>query len=75
MLKATGKLNGRDTLFIGLSFGNLKRFRAGPLDSFITIPAEEVGLSHDIVILSGQTEQDIQAFLLTTSVPPKATMS
>ena len=30
MIKATGKgRTGKDTLFVGLSFGNLDRFRAG----------------------------------------------
>ena len=56
MIKAIGKLNGRETFFIGLSFGNLDRFREEPGDTFIKIRGEEVGLPHDIIIFSGETE-------------------
>jgi hypothetical protein len=60
VIKATGKgLAGRETLFIGLSFGNLDRFREQPLDTFIKIDGQEVGLSHDIVIFSGRTEAEM----------------
>jgi hypothetical protein len=44
MIKATGTLNGRKTLMIGLSFGNLDRFRAEPDDTFIKIDGKEMGL-------------------------------
>jgi hypothetical protein len=57
MIKATGKgRTGKDTLFVGLSFGNLDKFRAGPLDSFIMIEGSEVGLPFDVMIFSGETE-------------------
>jgi hypothetical protein len=56
MIKATGKFKGRETLFVGLSFGNLDKFRAEPLDTFITIEGREVGLPFDVMIFSGETE-------------------
>jgi hypothetical protein len=59
MIKATGKFRGRDTLFVGLSYGNLDRFRAEPMDTFITIEGREVGMPFDVVIFSGKTEADM----------------
>ena len=59
MIKATGKWDGQDTLFIGLSFGNLEKFRAGPLDSFITIKGAEMGLPFDVLLFSGETEAEM----------------
>jgi hypothetical protein len=60
MIKATGKgMTGRDTLFIGLSHGNLDKFRDGPLDSYILIDGKEMGLSHDVMIFSGRTEAEM----------------
>ena len=56
MIKARGKgPNGRDTLYVGLSFGNLDRFRAQPLDTFIMIDGREVGLPFDVMVFSGET--------------------
>lgn len=64
MIKATGKgPNGRDTLFVGLSFGNLDKFRAGPLDSHITIHGAELGLPFDVMIFSGRTEAEMADLL------------
>ena len=73
MIKATGKgPNGRDTLFIGLSIGNLDKFRAGPLDSHIRIDGRELGLSHDVLIFSGRTEAEM-ADLLANGFGPENT--
>lgn len=70
MIKATGKgLTGRNTLFIGLSHGNLDKFRDGPLDSYILIDGKELGLSHDVMIFSGRTEADMSELLLNQLVP------
>ena len=64
MIKATGKgPTGNDTLFIGLSFGNLDKFRAGPLDSHITIKGAELGLPFDVMIFSGRTEAEMADLL------------
>ena len=60
MIKATGKgPTGNDTLFIGLSFGNLARFRAEPLDTYITIDGASMDLPIDVMIFSGKTEADM----------------
>lgn len=57
MIKATGKgPDGRDMLYVGLSFGNLDKFRAQPLDTYIRIDGKEVGLPFDVMIFSGETE-------------------
>ena len=57
MIKATGKgQSGRDTLFIGLSFGNLDKLRAEPGDTYIRIDGKELGLPVDVVLISGETE-------------------
>jgi hypothetical protein len=63
MIKATGKLDDRPTLFIGLSFGNLDRFRAAPGSTYIKISADQVGTSHDIIIFSGPTEDEMARLL------------
>lgn len=59
MIKATGKFHGENTLFIGLSFANLDRFRAEPMDTFIPIKGDELGLAFNILIFSGETEADM----------------
>lgn len=59
MIKATGEFQGRKTLFVGLSFGNLDRFRAAPLDTFIKIEGQETGLPFDVMIFSGRTEAEM----------------
>lgn len=57
MLKAmaTGP-DGKKMLMIGLSFGNLDKFRASPGDTYIRVSGDEVGLPVDIMIFSGETE-------------------
>lgn len=47
---------GKKILVIGLSFGNLDRFRAEPGDTFIRIRGDDVGLPVDVMIFSGETE-------------------
>jgi hypothetical protein len=72
MIKATGKgPNGRDTLFIGLSFGNLDKFRDGPLDSYIKISGAEMGIPFDVMLFSGRTEADM-ADLVSKGLMPDA---
>ena len=58
MLKgvATGP-NGRKVLLVGLSFGNLQKFKDEPRDTHIRITAEETGLPIDVLIFSGETEE------------------
>ena len=64
MIKAltTGE-DGRPLVVIGLSFGNLDRFRAAPGDTFIKVDGKEMGLPVDIVIFSGETEAHCAASL------------
>jgi len=52
---ATGP-DGKKILVIGLSFGNLDKFRAEPGDTYIRIDGRELGLPIDIMLISGETE-------------------
>jgi hypothetical protein len=56
VIKAIGTMNGREVLMVGLSFGNLDRFRAEPGDTFIKIDGRELGIALDVLIFSGETE-------------------
>lgn len=57
MIKASVKgQDGRDLLVLGLSFGNLQRFREQPRDTFIKIDGKELGLEVDVLIFSCETE-------------------
>jgi hypothetical protein len=69
MIKATGKYKGHDTLFIGLSFGNLDRFRAQPMDTFITVDGKEMGLPFNVLIFSGESEA-LMAEMMTGGFSP-----
>jgi hypothetical protein len=71
MLKAKGTLNGKETVFIGLSFGNLEKFRQGPLDSFIKIDGAEWGLPCDLLIFSGRNEAEM-ADMVAQGLTPDA---
>jgi hypothetical protein len=59
MLKAIAHANGRKILVIGLSFGNLDKFRAEAGDTYIAIDGREMGMDLDVMIISGETEADI----------------
>lgn len=57
MMKFTvTKSDGRMLLGLGLSFGNLDKFRQEPRDTFIPIDGKELGLPVDVIIFSGETE-------------------
>lgn len=57
MIKATATdSDGKKILVIGLSFGNLDKFRAAPGDTYIRIDGSEMGLPIDVVLFSGETE-------------------
>ena len=60
---------GKKILMIGLSFGNLDKFRAEPGDTFIRIRGQEVGLPVDVLIFSGETEAQM-ADLLAKGIGP-----
>jgi hypothetical protein len=64
MIKATATgADGRPLLMIGLSFGNLDKFRAEPGDTFIPIDGKQMGLPFDVVIFSGETEAHMHKFV------------
>jgi hypothetical protein len=50
--------DGHRALFLGLSFGNLKKFRAQPCDTFIKIASDETGLGGDVILFSCRTEKE-----------------
>ena len=61
MIKATAKLpDGRTLLMLGLSFGNLDKFRAEAGDTFIRIDGKAMDLPIDVLIFSGETEAHMQ---------------
>jgi hypothetical protein len=58
MIKATGiGPDGRPLLILGLSFGNLAKFRAEPGETFIKVDGKALGLPIDVMIFSGETEE------------------
>jgi hypothetical protein len=69
MIKAMAIRNGRTTLMIGLSFGNLDEFKKHPLDTFIEIKGEEMGLDHDVMIFSGRTEEGMAEMIVPNLTP------
>jgi hypothetical protein len=56
MMKATATLGDRKLLLIGLSFGNIERFRREPGQTYIKIDGKEMDLPIDVLIFSGETE-------------------
>jgi hypothetical protein len=54
-----------------LSFGTLDKFRAEPLDTYIRIDGDEVGLPVDVMIFSGETEAAM-AKMIEPSLTPDA---
>jgi hypothetical protein len=70
MIKATSRTrDGRTVLIIGLSFGNLDKFRAEPIDTFIQIDGKELDLPIDVVMFSGETEAQLLHALNATFGP------
>ena len=57
MIKGTGLFDGRPTVFLGLSRRNLEKFLAEMGDTYMLIKREEMGLTFDILIYSGETEE------------------
>lgn len=55
---------------IGLTFGNLKKFRQHPRDTHIIIKGEDVGLSIDVLIFSGETEEAMAYELILRGTRP-----
>jgi hypothetical protein len=66
MIKATTTVDGRTLLMIGLSFGNLDKFRAEAGDTFIRIDGKAMDLPIDVLIFSGETEAHMQTMFAIT---------
>lgn len=64
MLKARGTMDGRDTVFLGLSFANLQKFKDEPLKTYILIDKNDLDMPFDIMIFSGQTEDELEVAFL-----------
>jgi hypothetical protein len=70
MIKATLKQpDGRTLLVLGLSFGNLAKFRDEPGDTFIKINGQLMDLPIDVLIYSGKTEAHLHE-LIEKSIGP-----
>jgi hypothetical protein len=63
MMKAIADIDGVKTLMLGLSFGNLRKFMSKPLDTFIKIEGKQIGLDHDVLLFSGETEAHMAEML------------
>jgi hypothetical protein len=69
MIKATAIVDGRQLLMLGLSFGNLDKLHAEPMDCFIRINGREMNLPIDVMIFSGETEAHM-AEMMQKSIGP-----
>ena len=64
MIKASAtQPDGRTLLLIGLSFGNLDKFRAEVGETYIRIDGKTMDLPIDVLIFSGQTEAHMETKL------------
>lgn len=71
MIKAYGDGNP-GLLILGLSFGNLDRFKAEPFDTFIKIAAAESHAPLDVFLLSGTSKSAIRQFFAERNSRPFA---
>ena len=69
MIKATATIDGRQLLMIGLSYGNLDKFRKAPLDTFIKIDGRAMDLPIDVLLFSGETETSMQTAIQSMISP------
>jgi hypothetical protein len=70
MIKATAvQPDGRTLLILGLSFGNLAKFRDEPGDTFIKVNGALMDLPIDVLIFSGKTEAHL-AELMKDAIGP-----
>lgn len=63
MIKAIARVNRKKVLVLGLSFANLDRFKAEPIDTYILVDGKDLGLNIDVLIMSGETEEEIMSAL------------
>lgn len=64
MIKATLSQGDKKIVLLGLSFDNIERMRADPLNDFIKINGAELGMSHDIWITAARTDAELGELLL-----------
>lgn len=57
------KPDGRQVLMLGLSFGNLDKFKAEARDTYILVDGAALSLPIDVMIFSGENEQALAAAL------------
>jgi len=69
MIAASKDKDGKSVLVIGLSFANLDKFRKHPLDTFIRVNSEQLGLPVDIMLVSGKTEADMAGLIQDLIAP------
>ena len=69
MIKAVGTTKGRKVLMLGLSFGNLDQFKNHPGDTYIHIDGAALGLPIDVMLFSGQTEDDCTKMVMAGITP------
>jgi hypothetical protein len=55
--------DGRTFVGLGLSFANLRKFLAEPMDTYIMVKGSDIDIPFDIMVFSGETEEDIEANL------------
>jgi hypothetical protein len=65
MIKATATVPGKPPLVIlGLSFGNLRKFLAEPRDTYIHVKGSDMGITCDILLCSGETEEKLAEMMM-----------
>jgi hypothetical protein len=70
MMRATAHgPDGRKLLMVGLSFGNLDKFRAEPGETYVRIDGKEMGLPIDVLIFSGETEAHMHTMMASAIGP------
>jgi hypothetical protein len=67
MLKMVAGEPPKQVLVLGLSFGNLDKFKAEPRDTYIRVKRQETGLSADVILYSGDSHRAFGTEKLTNT--------
>lgn len=65
MIRATGEANGRPFLILGVDRENINRLTAGKP---IRVTMESVGIERDVLIIFGETLQDVTNELMAAGM-------
>lgn len=65
MIRATGEANGRPFLLLGVDRGNIDRLTSGKP---IRVTMESVGIERDVLIIFGETLQDVATELTAAGI-------